>query len=118
MLLAPWLLFAADGIWSQDMIDVTDGSGEAVWMYMARSKSERRQPLLEAVSASELSATTLKPLAAKSGIIRAWVSSRRLLPVLIIHRMVGTLPLGSAQRPSEPFFQPLSVSSFSAPAGS
>ena len=69
------------------------------------------------MSASELSATTLKPLAAKSGIMRAWVSSRRLLPVLTIQRMVGATP-SLAQKPLPSLAQPFSVSSASAAAAS
>ena len=42
---------------------------------------------------------------ANSGIMSAWVSSRRLLPVLIIHRISGTAPSFS-QKPSPFLVQP------------
>ena len=92
VVLLPWLLFSAEGTWSQCMMLVTEGSGEAVWMNMPRSKSSAGSRFWNSVSASVLSATTLKPAWLKTGSIRAWVSSRRLLPVLIVQRIVGTVP--------------------------
>ena len=91
-----------DGTWSQCMMLVTEGSGAAVLDVHRQVVVQRREPLLEqrvgvAVVGDDLEAG----LVARSG-IRAWVSSRRLLPVLIVHRIVGTAP-SLAQKPSAPF---------------
>ena len=58
---------------------------------------------------SQLSAMTLKPASASFGIRNSWVLSRRVLPVLTIQSISGTLPLASAQKPSAFFVQPASV---------
>ena len=69
------------------------------------------------MAASPLSATTLKPCLANSGIMSAWADARRWFGSLTIHLISGTTPSFS-QKPSAFFVQPSPSSSVAAAAGS
>ena len=88
-------------------------------MYIARSYSSAGRRVWNTHGvASQLSAMTLKPASSSSGIRYSWVLSRRVLPVLTIQWISGTLPSASAQKPSPFMVQPPAVSASSAAAAS